>query len=203
MSQTRSKRTSCSLTHLFNQCLRLWHFSAPWKEKKFITHTKFSQNLSQINCLSTTGKHFEKLILRTIRRQSEERNLLEASQIDFPAYHSTTFQIMRLTGHATLHFNNKSRATAFLDIEKAFDTICYSGSPYELSELEFTASLIKLMASLTNRKFKASIEGEFSTLREIAAGVPRSSLPDPLLYNLYRLSQKSGVIFQERTEGSL
>jgi hypothetical protein len=48
-----------------------------------------------------------------------------------------------------------------------------SGLLYKLPELEFSTSLIKLIASfLTNRKFKVLVEGEFSTARELAAGVP-------------------------------
>jgi hypothetical protein len=102
-----------------NHSLRLWYFLAPWKEAKFIIlpelgkDTKFPQNLGQINFLSTTGKLFEKLILRKIQRQIEKKNLLEASQVGFTAYDSTTFEIMRLTDHATLHFNNMSTATVF------------------------------------------------------------------------------------------
>jgi hypothetical protein len=53
---------------------------------------------------------------------------------------------------------------------------------YKLSELEFSTSLITLIASfLTNRKFKVLVEGEFSTSREIAAGLPQGSVLAPIL----------------------
>jgi hypothetical protein len=46
--------------------------------------------------------------------------------------------------------------------QKAFDTVWNPGLPYKLSEVEFSTSLIKLIASfLTNRKFKIRVEGEF------------------------------------------
>jgi hypothetical protein len=74
--------------------------------------------------LSTTGKLFEKLILRTIRKHTEERKLLNASQFGFRADHSTTLQYMRVADHFTLKFNNNMlTAAVFLDIEKAFDKI--------------------------------------------------------------------------------
>jgi hypothetical protein len=71
---------------------------------------------------------------------------------------------MRLTDHVTLNFNNNmSTAAVFLGIEKAFDTTWHPGLLYKLSELKFSASLIKLIASfLSNRKFKVSVEGELS-----------------------------------------
>jgi hypothetical protein len=55
-----------------------------------------AQNLRPISPLSTTGELLEKLILRKIRRQIEERNLLNESQFNDRTYHSTTLQCMRL-----------------------------------------------------------------------------------------------------------
>jgi hypothetical protein len=70
---------------------------------------------------------------------------------------------MRLADHVILNFNNNMSAVAvFLDIEKAFDTTWYSGLLYNLTELEFSTSLIKLIISfLTNRKFRVFVGGEF------------------------------------------
>jgi hypothetical protein len=60
---------------------------------------------------------------------------------------------MRLTDHVTLDFNNNiSTAAAFLDIEKAFDTIWDTGLQYNLSKLEFPKSLIKLARSFLLQK---------------------------------------------------
>jgi hypothetical protein len=94
---------------------------------------------------------------------------------------------MRLADHVTLNFNNNiSTAVVFWDIEKAFDTTWHSGLLYKLSELEFSTSLIKLIAYfLSERKFKVLVDGTFSTQREIAAGVPQGSAHAPILYSLY------------------
>jgi hypothetical protein len=55
-----------------------------------------------------------------------------------------------------------------------------------LSELQFSISLIKLIASfLTNRKFKNSVEGELSSPRKVAAGMPQGSVLAQVLYSLY------------------
>jgi hypothetical protein len=56
--------------------------------------------------LSHYGKLFEKLLLRTIQKHTEERNLLNASQFGFRVGHSTALQCMRLVDHVTLNFNN-------------------------------------------------------------------------------------------------
>jgi len=56
----------------------------------------------------------------------------------------------------TLNFNNNmSTAVVFLDIKKGFDTTRHLGFLYKLSNLQFSASLIKLIcAFLSNRKFR-------------------------------------------------
>jgi hypothetical protein len=54
-----------------------------------------------------------------------------------------------------------STAAVFLYIKKAFDKTWHPGLLYKVSELKFSISFIKLIASfLTNRKFKVSVEGE-------------------------------------------
>jgi hypothetical protein len=115
------KRTRVHLILSF----QLNHFPAPWKEAKFITLPKpgkdltFPQNLRPIGLLSTTAKLYEKLILRTIQKHTEEINLLNASQFGFRADHSTTLQCMMLADHITLNFNNNMPMGAvFLDMKK-------------------------------------------------------------------------------------
>jgi hypothetical protein len=138
------RRPLVHLTHLFNHCIRLSHFQNSWKEAKVITlpkpgkDPKFPQNLRPISLLSTTGKLFEKVVLKIVQRHIEERGLHNACQFGFHARHSTTLQCMRLMVHATLNFNNNMpTAAVFLDIEKAFDTTWHLGLLYKLSKLEF------------------------------------------------------------------
>jgi hypothetical protein len=58
------------LTRLFNRCLRLSHFTKPWKEAKVVMllkqgkDPKFPQNLCTIDLFSITGKLFKKVILK-------------------------------------------------------------------------------------------------------------------------------------------
>jgi hypothetical protein len=150
----------------------------------------FLQNLRSISLLSTTCKLFEKLILRTLQKHIRERNLLNESQFGFLGDCSMKLQCTRLADHITLNFNNNmSMAAVFLDIEKALNKTWHSGILYKLSELACSTSLIKLIASfLTSRKFKVLVEGEFSTPRNIAAGVPQGSVLvlASILYSLYK-----------------
>jgi hypothetical protein len=72
-----------------------------------------------------------------------------------------------------------------LNIDKTVDTTWHSDLLYKLSELQFSTSLIKLIASfLTDRKFKALVEDQFSTPKGIVVGVPQGFVRASILYSL-------------------
>jgi hypothetical protein len=112
------RRPLVHLTHLFIHRLLLAHFPQSWKEAKIKTlpktgkDPKFLQNLRPISFLPTTGKLFEKVILLFLKKHIAEKGLLNACQFGFHARHSTTLQLMRITDHVTLHFNNKMSTVA-------------------------------------------------------------------------------------------
>jgi hypothetical protein len=119
-----ARRPLVHLTHLINNYIRLLHFPKSWKEAKVMTlpkpgkDSKLPKNIRPISLLPTTGKLFEKVILKIVQH-IEDKGLLNASQFGFRARHSTTLQSMRLTDHVTLNFNNKvSTDAVFLDIKK-------------------------------------------------------------------------------------
>jgi hypothetical protein len=85
MPQIPSKKATDSF-NLFNyHCIQLSHFPTSWKEEKVIAllkpvkDPKFPPNLSPISLLSTTGKLFEKVILKIIKRHIKGRDLLNAT----------------------------------------------------------------------------------------------------------------------------
>jgi hypothetical protein len=82
--------------------------------RKPVKDPKFPQDLRPIILLSTTGKLFEKVILKIVQRHIEERGILNASQFGLCVRHSITLQCMRLTDHVTLNFNKHVYGCCFL-----------------------------------------------------------------------------------------
>jgi hypothetical protein len=144
---------------------------------------KFPQHLRPISLLSTTGKLFQKVILKIVQDTLKKKAfLMKASLVSAPV---TTWHFNE--AYVTLNFNNNMyTAAVFLDIEKAFDKTRHLGLLYKLRELNFSIWLIKLIISfLSQRKFRVSVEGELSTPRDIQAGMPQASVLSPTLYSLY------------------
>ena len=95
------------LTHLFNHCIRLSYFPSPWMEAKVVAllkpgkDTKSPQYLHPIFLLTTM---FENVSHKIVQRHTDKWSLLNTSQFDLGARHSTALHCMRLMDHVTLNF---------------------------------------------------------------------------------------------------
>ena len=56
----------------------------------------------------------------------------------------------------------------------------------KLENLGIKGKLLNVVKDfLTNRKFRVSVEGKFSTLKDILSGIPQGSVLGPLLFLIY------------------
>jgi hypothetical protein len=85
------------------------------------------------------------------------------------------------------NFNKRAYTAAiFLDVSKAYDTVCKTGLLHKLHTTRMQDSMIHLLKSyLTGRKFRVKLENRFSDWKPIHAGVPQGSVLAPLLFNVY------------------
>ena len=73
-----------------------------------------------------------------------------------------------------------------MDLSKAFDSINYELLIAKLHAYGFTKSALKLVQSYLNNKWhRTKVNTTFSTWKELLTGVPRGSIVDPLLFNIY------------------
>ena len=74
----------------------------------------------------------------------------------------------------------------FMDLSKAFNTINHDLLLAELRAYEFSNNALNLMCSyLKNRKERTQINNNFSSEKDIIAGVPQGFIDGPLLFNLF------------------
>ena len=140
-----------NLSQTIETSLQLGHVPAQWKistvtvipkgEKDHKTLKGYRQ-LSLTSCLLVN--HCEKL------------NLFGDQQSAYRSGRCTTDNLLTLTEKATTSFKWKgARAAAFLDVEQAFDSVCYEGILYKQIEVNTPWGIKKWTSSfLSNRKIK-------------------------------------------------
>jgi hypothetical protein len=96
-----------------------------------------------ISLLDTIGKLFEKILLTRILHDVGERGLLRNEPFGFRPRHRTSLQLARLVERITRNFGEKMLTGAvFLDVAKAFDTVCIDELLYKLTILNFLSYLV-------------------------------------------------------------
>ena len=117
----------------------------------------------------------------------DEQEIIPEVQHGFRPKHSSVHQLMRVVEKINGGFSLKlSTGAIFLDVAKAFDKVWHVGLVHKLLKGGVPLPMCKLLYSyLQNRFFRVRSEGELSSTRPIAAGVPQGSILGPLLFTCY------------------
>ena len=74
----------------------------------------------------------------------------------------------------------------FLDISKAFDKVWHKGLLFKLKQNGISGKLLNLISDfLSNRKQRVVLNGQYSSWKNIEAGVPQGSILGPLFFLIY------------------
>ena len=134
----------------------------------------------------TIGKLFEKILLARILHEVSERELMRDEQFGFRPRNSMSLQLSRLVGRITRNFGEtRLTGAVFLDVAKAFDTVCIDGLLYKLTFLNFPSYIVHTVSSyLRGRMFEASFQAATSSRRGMRAGVAQGGLISRLLQSV-------------------
>ena len=126
-------RANQHLTLLFKSILQLGYFPTIWKAAKVIDIHKPNKPPTDVNSyrpislLSSINKLLESIIASRLTTFVNQNHLIPDTQFGFRKKHFTVSQLARIVDHISHGYNlRKHTGMALLDLEKAYDTVCYS-----------------------------------------------------------------------------
>ena len=180
------------LTFFFNLCISNAVFPDNLKVAVIIPIHKAGRkdsftNYRPISLLPILSKILEKIIHLTLSMYLEEHNILYRHQFGFRKNHSTYMPITHMHDEITKNLQkNEITCMVYLDLKKAFDTVCIEIFLKKLHVIGIRGSLHKIITSyLDNRQQITKVNNSLSGKRDVVTGVPQGSILGPLLFILY------------------
>ena len=168
------------LSAILNQCIAFGYFPNKLKIAKVIPVDKAGPtnqpgNYRPISLLPSISKIFERLILNRLISFFQRNKILIPTQFGFRHNHSTLYPIVDMMTECCDSIHHKRFSTLlFLDIKKAFDSVCHKKLLKKLNFYGIRGVANTLISSyLKNRKQFVCINNEFSTFKNIELGVPQ------------------------------
>ena len=182
------------LTHIINQSFTSGIVPGNMKIAKIIPifksgNQEIMNNYRPISLLPAFSKLLEKLVCKRLTSFLESYTILYKHQYGFRKKHSTIHPILHLLKYIAKNNDKPTKditLAVFIDLSKAFDTICHSTLLKKLNFYGIRGITNSWFHSyLTQRKQYTIINNCKSALEDITCGVPQGSILGPILFLIY------------------
>ena len=180
------------ITMLYNRIIVTGIFPDKWKIAT-VTPIPKIQNASNptelrpISLLPVPGKLLEKFISKKLTIYLEENKYFTENQFGFRKNKSTSSALTTVLDDVIDQLNEaKVNIVAYLDFQKAFDTINHGLLLNKLRNAGVGGNTLRLLENyLTNRKQRTKLHSATSTLKPVPIEVPQGSTVGPLMFIVF------------------
>ena len=164
-------------------------------------------NYRGITIINVLAKIFSLTLRNRINKWCESDNVFNSAQFGFRDNHSTTDCIFILHSIIQNIIHNKSKLyCAFIDYEKAFDTVIHEALWIKIVNSGLSCKMINIIKAIYHNVkscIKNSCDMSYSDLFDVTIGVKQGEPLSPLLFILFINDIKESVDFEHLTQKDL
>ena len=178
------------LANIFNLSLSTNLIPKSWKEAYVLPILKGGDpsdlnNYRPISKLSVVAKIMESLVNDQLKEFLSESGQLNSVQSGFRSGHSTITAASKVLNDIIQGLDNNKHCAAF-DLSKAFDTVDHTILINRLHNIGLCVNSVRWFANyLTDGSQTVLADGQRSSPKSIARGVPQGSILGPILFTIY------------------
>jgi ribonuclease HI len=186
---------------IFNNIWQQQKFPDIWRKAIIIPVFKPGKQKTEANSYRpisltcTLCKLLERMVNARLMWYMEDKSLLHNAQNGFRPNRSTLDSILLLHTEACHALANRQEMlTAFIDIEKAFDTVWRYNVLKKLTDWKVTGNMLQFLRNfMENRTFQVRINGKLSNTFHQTNGIPQGSVLSSTLF-LVAINSLPGII---------